>query len=486
MSLPGARAVLVLGGAGSGRSQYAETLVAGATDVRRLPGGGKSPADLCRTLAEAAPGESLLVDGLDRWLSPDGASDPPPASLAAAVRDCPARQLVLVSPEYGMGPPVGPGDAVEALGALNAAVAAAVDEVVLVVAGQPIQVRTAGNTLPAVTVTRSPDVPESDVPEPETRVPDVSDLTVPTPDDTTREACASRLAGAGLGALTAVATFAAATQGTPQPVPWRAIRMLVLHGDHRGAAAAGAGDPSRPVEQLRGGTGPLAQLAADARVQVHEVACAPAQPIEDGPALADDVTRQALATGRRLAEQAADEGVDLLVLGAIGDGAETAAVAVTAVLGGAATEPASLLGRVRTPDGTIDDAAWITRCTALRDAVFRARSTSRTEPLAALAEVGGADIATAAGVILGAAARRTPVALDGPVAAAGALVARRLAAPSRRWCLLTDHGGQPAVVHAAAVLGLTPLLDLKLDLGEGSTTLAALPLLRAALRLAGA
>src|SRR5690606_3571759 len=138
-------------------------------------------------------------------------------------------------------------------------------------------------------------------------------------------------------------------------------------------------------------------------------------------------------------------------------------------------------------------AAWIRRCTALRDAAWRALRAARQQagsrhasirPTEALAAVGGTDIATAAGIILGAAARRTPVLLDGPVGAAAALAARGLAAPAVRWCLLVDHGGHPTVVQVAEQLRLTPVLDLRLDLGEGAAVLTALPLLRTAATLA--
>ena len=103
-----------------------------------------------------------------------------------------------------------------------------------------------------------------------------------------------------------------------------------------------------------------------------------------------------------------------------------------------------------------------------------------------LAELGGGDIAVATGVLLGATARRVPVLLDGPVGMAAGMVSRDLAGQARHWCLLADHGGHPAVRLAADVLGLTPLLDLRLDLGEGANALAALPLLRSVLALAAA
>jgi nicotinate-nucleotide--dimethylbenzimidazole phosphoribosyltransferase len=212
------------------------------------------------------------------------------------------------------------------------------------------------------------------------------------------------------------------------------------------------------------------------------VETAAAAPIEDGPAMTDEATEEALGYGWRLAEQAADEGVDLLLLGSLGEGAETAAAAVVSV--NTNSEPVTLLDWVRTREGTIDDPAWIRRAAAVRDAAHRVRAASRTAARALLSELGGPDIATATGILLGATARRTPVMFDGPVAAAAALVARSLSGQARHWWLLPDHGGHPTVRRAAEALSLTPLLDLRLALGEGATACAALPLLRGALRLA--
>jgi NaMN:DMB phosphoribosyltransferase len=101
-----------------------------------------------------------------------------------------------------------------------------------------------------------------------------------------------------------------------------------------------------------------------------------------------------------------------------------------------------------------------------------------------LGMLGGADQSVATGIILGAVARRTPVLLDGPVGVAAALVARDFGSQTRHWLLLPDDGGHPAVRLGAEVLGVAPVLDLKLGLGEGATALAALPLLRSALTLA--
>jgi hypothetical protein len=98
--------------------------------------------------------------------------------------------------------------------------------------------------------------------------------------------------------------------------------------------------------------------------------------------------------------------------------------------------------------------------------------------------LGGADHAVATGILLGAASRRTPVLLDGPVGVAAALVARDFGAQTRHWIMLPDTGGHPAVRHGAEILGTTAVLDLRLGLGEGATALVALPVLRSALTLA--
>jgi nicotinate-nucleotide--dimethylbenzimidazole phosphoribosyltransferase len=171
------------------------------------------------------------------------------------------------------------------------------------------------------------------------------------------------------------------------------------------------------------------------------------------------------------------------VLAAIATGTEAAATAVVAATTGA--EPAAVLPRVLAPGGRYDDAAWMVRCAAVRDALHRIHR----EPRGAkdiLREIGGADIAVAAGALLGAAACRLPVLLDGPVGIAAALVARDLASQVRQWCVLATRGGSALVRRAADVLGLTSVVDLDLDLGEGANVLAALPLLRTAIGLAGA
>ncbi|WP_320069686.1 bifunctional adenosylcobinamide kinase/adenosylcobinamide-phosphate guanylyltransferase [Micromonospora sp. RTGN7] len=568
MSIDGWNTILVLGGIRSGKSEFAESLLADAPTVRyvatsapgdpedaewaarleahrsRRPGTwtteetAEEPRRLADIVESAGPNDTLLVDDLGGWVTVllDPAHQPADdtatiAELSAAVRDCPAR-LVLVSPEVGLSlvPTTLLGRAfTDALGAANRAVADACDAVVLVVAGQACWLKppaVTGATPPTPGSTATPTAGETAAGaagggEREAALPDVltptappepagvpwsaptmalpmvttglviqAGMELPMPDEYTGPQAVERLAtldvpGAGLGVLERVVGFAAATQGTATPAPWSNVRVLLLHGDHAGGAAAGSrvSESARRAAQARAGRGVLARLAAESGASLQVVDAPAAAPMEDTPALDHEAVENALRYGWRLAEEAADAGVQLLVLAACGAGADAAAAAVLAATAGA--EPPAVLGRVVTEQGEIDDAAWMRRCAAVRDAMHRTRRSPR-EAKDVLAELGGGDVAVATGVLLGATARRVPVLLDGPVGLAAGMISRDLAGQSRHWCLLADAGGHPAVRLAADVLGLTPLLDLRLDLGEGANALAALPLLRSVLSLAAA
>ncbi|MGC4788805.1 bifunctional adenosylcobinamide kinase/adenosylcobinamide-phosphate guanylyltransferase [Micromonospora sp. DT178] len=576
MSVDGWNTVLVLGGIRSGKSEFAESLVADAPTVRYVATAADAPVDdaewaarlaahrarrpetwtteetaddprrLADVIASAGPNETLLVDDLGGWATVllDPAHQPADdtatiAELAAAVRSCAAR-LVLVSPEVGLSlvPTTPLGRAfTDALGAANRAVADACDAVVLVVAGQaawlkpgapqPATVPAQAGPAQADPATVAPVVGRAE-PEPSPAVftpgtpppgtpgaaggaePDGTAWAAPTmalpmvatglviqpgmelpmPDEYTGPQAIERLAtldvpGSGLGVLERAVGFAAATQGTATPAPWGQVRVLLLHGDHLGDAAAGtvAGESARRARQARAGRGALARLAAESGAELQVVQAPTSAPMETEPTLTGEQVEAALRYGWRLAEEAADAGVRLLVLGACGAGTEAAAAAVLVATAGA--EAPAVLRRVVTDSGEIDDAAWMRRCAAVRDALHRTRNSPRSAK-DVLAELGGGDVAVATGVLLGATARRLPVMLDGPVGVAAAMVTRDLAGQARHWCLLADHGGHPAVRLGADVLGLTPLLDLRLDLGEGANALAALPLLRSVLALAAA
>ncbi|MFV2009012.1 MULTISPECIES: bifunctional adenosylcobinamide kinase/adenosylcobinamide-phosphate guanylyltransferase [unclassified Micromonospora] len=541
MSVGGWQSILVLGGIRSGKSDYAESLVTGNPVVRYVATGAADPSDaewlarieehrarrptdwhtdeatgdpgrLIEAISSARAEETLLVDDVGGWVAAllDPARQPADdrgaiAELAAAVRSCPAR-LVLVSPEVGLAlvpsTPVGRAFA-DALGLTNQLLAEVADAVVLVVAGQPVQLKSTGlaateQARPEPTeqarLASGPEQPEQAGPElaaadgSGTAAQITPGMTLPMPAERTRAAGVARLGrldlpGAGFGALENVIGFAAGTQDAASPRPWDPVQVVLIHGDHEGGVAAGDSpqDSARRADQARAGHGALARLAATAGAVVDVVAAPVAAPIEHRSALTPDEVDSALATGWEMAQRAGRAGVAAIVIAACGAGGAAAAAAVVAATTGA--EPAALLGRVPAAGGKVDDGAWMSRCAAVRDALQRTRRGTRGAR-EVLAEYAGGEIAVATGVLLGATTNRIPVLLDGPVGVAAALVSRDLAGQARHWCLLPDHGRQPTVRHAADVLGLTPLLDLRLDLGEGATALAALPLLRSALALA--
>ncbi|MFG3579144.1 bifunctional adenosylcobinamide kinase/adenosylcobinamide-phosphate guanylyltransferase [Micromonospora chersina] len=460
-----------------------------------------------RAVADACDAVALVVAGQTAWLKPAATPTHPATPVGPTLADVPAQ----AGPGQGAAQPA-PGQASTPAQALDQAGAPAqggpgqAGALAQGGPGQagPGQAGAPDEALPEVLTPAAPAAPapapsgapgQADWAAPTMALPMVATglviqpgMELPMPDDYTGPQAVDRLVtldipGAGLGVLEQVVGFAAATQGTATPTPWGQVRVLLLHGDHEGGASAGAtpGESARRARQARAGKGPLARLAAENGASLQVVETPTSAPIEEGPALTGERVESALRYGWRLAEQAADAGVQLLVLAACGAGTETAAAAVLAATAGA--EPPAVLGRVMNEQGEYDDAAWMVRCAAVRDALHRTRRSSR-EAKDILAELGGGDVAVATGVLLGATARRIPVLLDGPVGVAAGMVSRDLAGQARHWCLLPDHGGRPGVRLAADVLGLTPLLDLRLDLGEGATALAALPLLRSALTLA--
>lgn len=180
-----------------------------------------------------------------------------------------------------------------------------------------------------------------------------------------------------------------------------------------------------------------------------------------------------LLLGARVADEFIDAGADLLIAGDMGIGNTTPAAALIGLL--ADVEPAKVVGR-----GTgIDDNTWMRKTAAVRDAMRRGRPV-KGDPVALLATCGGPDLAATTGFLLQAAARRTPVLLDGVISCACALVAHRVAFRASQWWLASHRSTEPAATAALDRLGLVPLLDLHMRLGEGSGALIALPLVTSA------
>ena len=179
----------------------------------------------------------------------------------------------------------------------------------------------------------------------------------------------------------------------------------------------------------------------------------------------------AFAAGAAIADELADNGVDLLIPGDMGIGNTTPAAVLIGLL--TRRDPVSVSGR-----GTgIDDNGWMRKTAAIRDAMRRGRPVLG-DPMALLATVGGPDIAAMTGFLVQASTRGVPVLLDGVVSLAAALVADKLSHRARHWWQAGHRSTEPAASLALAELGLEPILNARLRLGEGTGALLALPILR--------
>jgi nicotinate-nucleotide--dimethylbenzimidazole phosphoribosyltransferase len=194
-----------------------------------------------------------------------------------------------------------------------------------------------------------------------------------------------------------------------------------------------------------------------------------------GPAMTPAEVTQAVEVGITVARDLVDAGARLLVTGDMGIGNTTASAALVSALTG--LDPAVVTGR----GAGVDDAGLVHKIEVVRRAI--AVNHAGREPLQALAAVGGLEHAALAGFLLGAAERQTPVVLDGVIAVSAALVARAMAPAAVGYWVAGHRSAEPGASAALEQLGLGPLLDLDLRLGEGSGAVLAVPLVQAAARV---
>lgn len=299
-----------------------------------------------------------------------------------------------------------------------------------------------------------------------------------------------------LGRLEELGCWVAACQGEVPPHPFRRPRVVVFAGDHgvarNGVSAYPPEVTAQMVANLVAGGAAVNVLAAAAGAGVRVVDMAvdgdtsdavsaykvrrSSGSIDREDALTQEETVRAVEAGRALADREVDEGADLLVAGDMGIGNTTPATVLIATLTN--TEPVAAVGR-----GTgVDDAGWMRKLTAIRDAMRRARPHTR-DPIALLRTAGGADFAAMAGFLSQAAVRRTPVILDGVVVTAAAMVAEDLTPGAARWWVAGHRSAEPAHTIALRHLRLEPILDLNMRLGEGSGAVTALPVLQGAVEI---
>lgn len=193
------------------------------------------------------------------------------------------------------------------------------------------------------------------------------------------------------------------------------------------------------------------------------------------PAMTADEAMLALERGCAIARETFAEGVDLLLLGEMGIGNTASAALLLHRLGPAPLADCIGLGAGHDADGLARKRAVLERAAA--------RAPAAAAPLDVLAQFGGLEIAMMAGAILGAAAARKPVLVDGFICGAAALVAIRLDPAAANYCIFAHRSAEQGHRLMLDALGVKALLDLDMRLGEGTGALLALPVLRAACAL---
>ncbi|MGA9100544.1 nicotinate-nucleotide--dimethylbenzimidazole phosphoribosyltransferase [Aeromicrobium sp.] len=321
------------------------------------------------------------------------------------------------------------------------------------------------------------------------------------PSAVVRAEAAERLAGlaipaGALGRLGELAVWVAATQGAVPPEPIERIRAVIFAGDHgvadHGVSAYPKAVTPAMVRTFLAGRAGVSVLAAqhDVTVRVLDIGVdddlAGVDPavqafkirrgsgaihLED--AMTPDETRAALDAGAAVAVEEIAAGAQLLVSGDMGIGNTTPAAALIAASLG--VPAADVTGR-----GTgIDEAALAHKIDLVQAALDRAgeRVDDSIDTLTAL---GSPDIAAAAGFMAAAAEAGIPVLLDGLISVASALMAERIAPGAQAWFAAGHRSTEPAQALALEKLGLDPVLDLGMRLGEGSGAVAAVPIVRSA------
>jgi len=307
-----------------------------------------------------------------------------------------------------------------------------------------------------------------------------------------------------LGRLEALGAQLAAIAGQcPPPVP-EPVAVAVFAADHGVVSEGVTPWPSEVTAQMVAnfcaGGAAINVLARQfgARVLVVDVGVATPRPegpppevlvearVRDGtgniaaePAMTSGELDAALDVGAAIARRLVDEGARCLVTGEMGIGNTTAAAAVIAAL---CDRPAAeVTGR-----GTgIDDGMLRHKVAVVERALARLDTGADLDldPRTILASVGGLEIAALAGFIVGGAAAGVPVIVDGVIAGAAALAADRLAPDVRGYLVAGHRSTEPGATAVLAHLGLQPVLDLELRLGEGTGACLAVPVVQAAAHL---
>lgn len=280
-----------------------------------------------------------------------------------------------------------------------------------------------------------------------------------------------------LGRLEEIAEWLACWQGRAQPRIERP-RIAVFAGTHGVAARGVSAYPPEVTQQmvknfLNGGAA-INQLAAtiDADLRIYELDLDhPTADFTQGPAMDETRAANAMAYGM----MAAEPGIDVMCLGEMGiANTTTAATLCAALFGGTGADWAG-------PGTGVTGKAMANKIAVIDEALsFHKEAIARRDPLELLAAVGGEEFAALTGAIVAARMGRIPVLLDGYACTAAAAVLYAVDRRALDHCLVAHRSAEPGHDRLLKEIGLRPLLDLDMRLGEASAAALAVPLLKAA------
>jgi nicotinate-nucleotide--dimethylbenzimidazole phosphoribosyltransferase len=323
-------------------------------------------------------------------------------------------------------------------------------------------------------------------------------VTVPTVDAEAQAAARAELdrktkPRGSLGRLEDLAVTLAGIRGDVALEPLRAA-IVVAAADHGVAREGVSAYPQEVTRQMLGnfasGGAAICVLARRVGAELVVVDAGVTEPFEhhavrdlrlgpgtrnavDGPAMTREQASEAIRRGEALARELVGAGANVVALGDMGIGNTTSASALSCALLGC--DAAVVCG-----PGTGLDAEGVAHKVAVVRRMLDRNRPDPSDALGILASLGGFEIALLAGVALGAAERRAVVVLDGFITSAAALAAMRLEPEVAGYLVASHRSPEPGHALVLAELGLEPLLDLGMRLGEGSGAALALPLLDAA------
>ena len=298
-----------------------------------------------------------------------------------------------------------------------------------------------------------------------------------------------------LGRLEDLSVRLAGIFGVDRPVI-RGKAVIVAAGDHGVVAQGVTGYPQAVTAQmarnfLAGGAaisvmarlGGVRQIVVDAGIASARLPNHPdlrtlrvgrgTADMSRGPAMTRSQAVLCIEAGAALAAEVAASGADLIATGDMGIGNTTPSSAITAVMTGMPPDETTGEGTGRSPEELRRKAAVVSRA-------LEVNAPDPGDPIDVLAKVGGFEIGVLAGVVLGAACERRAIVLDGFISGAAALIAHGLRPAARDYMIASHRSAEKGHRAVLSHLGLDPLLDLGMRLGEGTGAVLAMGIIEAA------